>query len=679
MRFISGLLLVIGLVFMTGCGGPGDAANPLEDQNSSSGTGDPIVPDPDPVDPVDPQPQPPTPGQPNPGDLVAASTPDPNATYPALGQALRPSPDPLVEPNTDYSVPVIGITSQPAPFIAGTAGTITLGAADNVGGSGLKSIECSIDGNTWSSCSTSVSMSGLSEGLHTLEARATDWDDNVSTEVSYAFYVDQTPPVVSIAQSPAAVVGSQSASFQFAASDIGAGVSYYQCKVDTGTLGTCNSQELLAGVTEGKHRLSVRAIDGVGNRSAFVAYDWTVDLSPPIINVVKQPTPVVYIENGNTSVNFTVADIYSPTGIVTTCKLNGVAVACTSGTDLVVPTPTAMNFTLEVTSTDALGHSTMSTISWQALPETDMRSTSLNVGDIRPVDILFVVDNSGSMAFERSNLAQRISGMINIIDGLDWQIAVTSTDATSTDAKSDGNFVELIGMPGEYILDSNMDPVMAQTVFGNTVQNFGGGSGNEEGIHSSRRVIDRYVAGQATHTDFIRNGADLSVVLLSDEDESSDGSNVRTTPQQFVNLINTTFGGQKRMVFHSIIARPGDTACLNGEGAYAGNTYDALSRLTGYGQPGGAIIGSVCATDYTAQLANIGQSVKDLQNSITLDCPPHDANKDGTPEVTISYRADAGQAYVPYNAPRSYSGARVIFVDLLPPGDYKADYKCKIN
>ena len=133
------------------------------------------------------------------------------------------------------------------------------------------------------------------------------------------------------------------------------------------------------------------------------------------------------------------------------------------------------------------------------------------------------------------------------------------------------------------------------------------------------------------------------------------------------------------MVFHSIIAKPGDTDCLNGEGANAGDEYDALSRLTGFGETGGAIIGSVCETDYANQLKDIGQSVKDLQNSIKLQCNPFDADSDGTPDVQVYYRLDSNANYVLYNGTRSFNNDRVIFDDLLPPGDYKVDYQCRIN
>ena len=133
------------------------------------------------------------------------------------------------------------------------------------------------------------------------------------------------------------------------------------------------------------------------------------------------------------------------------------------------------------------------------------------------------------------------------------------------------------------------------------------------------------------------------------------------------------------MVWHSIIYRPGDLNCKNNGGANEGHSYDELSRLTGFGEVGGAIIGDVCNSNYTNQLQDIGQSVKDLQNSIKLDCSPFDSNGDRTPDVTVESRADVSETYQLYNADRQFQGDRIIFTELLPPGDYKVDYKCGVN
>ena len=122
---------------------------------------------------------------------------------------------------------------------------------------------------------------------------------------------------------------------------------------------------------------------------------------------------------------------------------------------------------------------------------------------------------------------------------------------------------------------------------------------------------------------------------------------------------------------------PGDQNCLGSQSfAHEGDVYAELSRLTGFGQVGGAVIGSVCDNDYTSQLADIGQSVKDRKNSIALDCEPADIDNDGTPDVEIHFRENSSSAFSLFSASRSYQGTQVVFNDLLPPGEYQANYKC---
>lgn len=675
------LLVGFGLAMLVGCSGGGMKSGSVQNSdNSTAGTEGP-KPVGEPKDPVvNPPKEPPpistVPG--NPGDKVAVSEGAQGANYPSVGTPVSFARNPLVEPNTDIIPPIIAIVANPNPYIGQPSGTIQLWAADDIGGIGVKSLQCSIDGGAYGDCTTQVAMTNLIEGNHSIKAIAEDYDGNKSGEVSYVFYVDMTPPTVAIATMPPLATNNPNAAFQFQGQDAGSGVAAYQCRIDTGTLGNCSDSKVFENLADGAHAVYVRATDSVGNKSTTEVYRWIVDTKPPVVQYTNAPAQVSYIENGAPVVRFVVADETSPEGVMTTCSLNGSAVSCASAQNMTLPN-TQGNYTFTVTSKDKLGNTTVSSVQWQVLKLTSEHTKTVTVNKDRAVDILFVVDNSGSMAFERSGLAQRIDGMLSKIAGLDWQIAVTSTDSTSNNAVSNGQLIEMIGMPGVHILDSKMNLANAQSVFGNTVQNFASGSGNEEGIYSAKRVIDRWIANQAVHRSFLRDDADLSIVVLTDEDEASTGSNIRITPQGFVDFVKTTFQGQKNMVFHSIITRPGDQACLNGEGESYGNTYDQLSRLTGYGEVGGAIIGSVCATNYTDQLADIGQSVKDLQNSISLDCAPFDANNDGTPDVVVSYRADSNAVYTVYNGARQFQGKLMSFTNLLPIGDYKVDYKCKIN
>jgi hypothetical protein len=205
------------------------------------------------------------------------------------------------------------------------------------------------------------------------------------------------------------------------------------------------------------------------------------------------------------------------------------------------------------------------------------------------------------------------------------------------------------------------------------------GSGTEEGIYVTVQAINRALSGEpedAANADFIRDGADLAIVVLSDEDERSTGANVRYTPQQFLDFVSQSFQSMKTITWHSIVTRSGDVACKNTGYSYYGVNYEQLSRLTGFGQPGGAIIGSVCEQDYTTQLQDIGQSVRDMQKAISLGCAPLDTDNDGQLDMDVEYQALGTNAYVPYNESYVLQGQQIIFNDFLPPGQFRLNFKC---
>ncbi|MCB0370011.1 MAG: hypothetical protein KDD45_11450, partial [Bdellovibrionales bacterium] len=55
---------------------------------------------------------------------------------------------------------------------------------------------------------------------------------------------------------------------------------------------------------------------------------------------------------------------------------------------------------------------------------------SVNLTLNNKVDILIVIDNSGSMSYEQSEMAKRFSGFVESLNGLDWQLGITTTDVT---------------------------------------------------------------------------------------------------------------------------------------------------------------------------------------------------------------------------------------------------------
>lgn len=208
-------------------------------------------------------------------------------------------------------------------------------------------------------------------------------------------------------------------------------------------------------------------------------------------------------------------------------------------------------------------------------------------------------------------------------------------------------------------MKSSMADADAKYTLGMTLQRPEVGSGYEQGILAAYRAVERSIAAVGSNTNFVRSDAQLAVVLISDEDESANGP--KNDPANFVKFIQTSFNGQKAMSFHAIIARPGDKACLSGEGYSAGFRYEQLSKMTG------GVIGDVCATDYAAQVQGIAEGVRKTLKSITLTCAP----------VVDSMRSilvlKDGQVY---NGTHRVQGLNLVFDSMLPAGNYEVVYSC---
>ena len=132
----------------------------------------------------------------------------------------------------------------------------------------------------------------------------------------------------------------------------------------------------------------------------------------------------------------------------------------------------------------------------------------------------------------------------------------------------------------------------------------------------------------------------------------------------WIKFIKKTWPIDKRFAFHSIITRPGDVECKKEWEHSFGYRYEELSKKTG------GIIGTVCAPDYTNQLRDIGQGVRDQLSSVTLQCVAEDINNDGTPDLKVEL--ENGET------PPSFEvkGLKVQFESPLPVGNHRFYYHC---
>jgi len=232
------------------------------------------------------------------------------------------------------------------------------------------------------------------------------------------------------------------------------------------------------------------------------------------------------------------------------------------------------------------------------------------------MDILFVIDNSGSMGQEQTNLIANFPNFISVIEasGLDWRVAVTTTgrDYTYNTVTPFGSFPESTsGESGEMLQKCSMtkrwidktDPNPGTTF--SCLANVGtGGSSEEMPLGAIRDAFeDRMTDG--TNVGFRRQDALLGIVILTDENDCSYEQSVNlnigesicesqmepvANYKQFVDMYA---GGPTRWAT-AIIAGPGPGTCSSTFG-----DADEATRLKDFKNMVGtnAVFSSICDGD----------------------------------------------------------------------------------
>lgn len=222
---------------------------------------------------------------------------------------------------------------------------------------------------------------------------------------------------------------------------------------------------------------------------------------------------------------------------------------------------------------------------------------SFEQASIRRVDILFVVDNSGSMHSFQQNLAINMNSFMSAFALLnaDYQIAVITTD--------DPDFRGQIVTPG------TPDPVVELS---SQVQVGTSGSGFERGIRMSHDALQ--VGGDAgPGSAFLRQDASLIIVYVSDE---RDGYSYSW--QTYANYIETLKADKSMIIAHSVIGDyPSGCSYYNGSynrhASFGDGYYDIVNHFGGTNY-------SICAADWGQQLQSMAfNSVPVLSYSLSDD------------------------------------------------------------
>ncbi len=266
----------------------------------------------------------------------------------------------------------------------------------------------------------------------------------------------------------------------------------------------------------------------------------------------------------------------------------------------------------------------------------DATQTDSFVQEDRPqVDLLWVIDNSGSLSEEQANIAANLDSFLDfaISQQIDFQIGVTTTGVTSgggcpggADGNEDGRLFPVDGSHPRILTPSTPD--LAEHWAHNT--SVGTCHFDEQGLEAAYRALTSPVIDSADdprhpepndgNLGFLRRDAHLSMIFVSDEEDASD----QTTNFYFAAFQQLKGARNDHLLsIHAIVGDP-NTGC-NGAGgnASAGDRYfDMVSRTNGVFQ-------SICQADWAQALEDIGVGAFGFKTCFFLGNQPEDTDGNG--------------------------------------------------
>ena len=208
----------------------------------------------------------------------------------------------------------------------------------------------------------------------------------------------------------------------------------------------------------------------------------------------------------------------------------------------------------------------------------------IQVRAVDGVDIVWVIDTSGSMSAYQEQLLSGIEHMMNALPDAGWRLVMISTDPSEV---VDENQFPLV--PGDSILD-------AEAMY--TLMNKGS---KEQGFDA----IKEYMELNPYAASWMRPDAALLVVFVSDEDEQSD---VLTSSTEFVNWYTARRFGN--VFLASIVMQEEDVSVCDSEsyGSRPGRSYiDAANLIFG-------TVVDICEEDWSAGVGDATTQIEPYEH-----------------------------------------------------------------
>lgn len=276
--------------------------------------------------------------------------------------------------------------------------------------------------------------------------------------------------------------------------------------------------------------------------------------------------------------------------------------------------------------------------SFSLLPAGDTFTQTASSVTNNKIDILFVVDNSGSMAPLQQNMLNNFNSFISsfVTKGYDFQIGVTTSDAYLSLSQFDNtpSMAYLRDGLGRthtgYPIITPLTPNIVPTFVTNANQG-DQGSGDERVFSSFKAAL------QSSHnSSFLRPGAYLAVIALSDEDDFSDETRCEgcgadhsysdphlDTVASYESFLDQLTGSPSAAMrtwnFSAITVL--DNTCLQSHLRDAPTTIIG-QRYIQLANDSNGVLGSVCDTSYASALNLISDQILQLSTQFALTRVP---------------------------------------------------------
>jgi len=211
-------------------------------------------------------------------------------------------------------------------------------------------------------------------------------------------------------------------------------------------------------------------------------------------------------------------------------------------------------------------------------------------------DVLWVVDNSCSMADEQGYLADDFGYFYSIVNGagVDYRIATVTTDNASFQGST-----------------KVIDPFTpnGQATFASNCTVGSGGSGTERGLMYGYNALTMAINGTYPNSGFWRQDAGLQVVFVSDEEDQSGSWST------YLSYYQGLKADPDYVTLSAICGTNGYVAtdCTGAGGSgWAGHGYVDVANATG------GVLASICDSDWSTALTNLAWITVNLEDTFEL-------------------------------------------------------------